>query len=383
VLGALTAIGPLAIDTYLPALPTIAREMRTSTALVQISLSMYFVGIALGQALYGPLSDRFGRKPALYLGLTLFIIASMGCALATDVEQLIGWRLVQALGGCAPLVVPRAVVRDYFDQRGSVRMLSMLVLVMGLAPILAPLVGGQLLAHLGWRSIFWAHAGYAGIWLVAVATALPESLAPARRRREPLRAIGAVYGRLLSDRHYMSQVLTGGLVFAGLLAYISGSPFVFIELFHVSPQRFGLYFGVNAIGIMTASQINGWLAQRVDAARVLRAVLPLTCAAGLTLLAAAVTGVGGFAGVLVPLFLYIATHGFVMPNTTALAMSPHGAVAGSASALLGSLHFVLGSAAGTLVGLASNGTAVPLAAVIAGCGTGALIVQALDRRKPQ
>lgn len=379
VLGALTAIGPLAIDTYLPALPTIARDLQTSSALVQISLSVYFVGIALGQAVYGPLSDRFGRKPALYLGLSLFIGASIGCALATKVEALIAFRFLQALGGCAPLVVPRAVVRDYFDQRGSVRMLSMLMLVMGLAPILAPLVGGQLLARLGWRSIFWAHAAYGAIWLTAVAGALPESLGVDRRRREPLGAIVDVYRGLLRDRIFMGYVLTGALVFAGLLAYISGSPFVFIELFHVSPQRFGLYFGVNAIGIIGASQINGWLARRTEADRILRFVLPVTFVAGAALLANAASGLWGFAGILVPLFIFIATHGFVMPNTTALAMSPHGAVAGSASALLGSVQFILGSAAGALVGIASNGTAVPLAAVIAGCSAGALAIYTLSR----
>jgi DHA1 family bicyclomycin/chloramphenicol resistance-like MFS transporter len=348
--------------------------MNTSTALVQVSLSVYFVGIALGQIVYGPCSDRLGRKPALYLGLSLFIVASIGCAMAARVEWLVGFRLLQALGGCAPLVVPRAVVRDYFDQRESVRMLSMLMLVMGLAPILAPLAGGQLMAHLGWRSIFWAHAGYGGFWLAAVAGGLPESLPSDRRRREPLRAVLEVYRRLLVDRRFMSYVLTGGLVFAGLLAYISGSPYVLIELFSISPQHFGLYFGANAIGIITASQVNGWLARRTDASVILRAVLPVTLVAGIALLVDASTGVGGFAGILVPLFVFIATHGFVMPNTTALAMAPYGTVAGSASALIGSLQFVLGSAAAAAVGAVSNGTAVPLAAVIAGCATGAFVL---------
>src|SRR5918993_2112476 len=183
ILGALTAMGPLAMDMYLPALPTIARELETSAASVQVSLAVYFIGIAVGQAFYGPLSDRWGRKPALYFGLTLFIASSAGRALAGDVRTLIAFRFLQALGGCAPLVVPRAVVRDYFDQRGSVRMLSMLMLVMGLAPILAPLIGGQLLVNFGWRSVFWVLAGYAALWLAIVTLALPESLSPARRQR--------------------------------------------------------------------------------------------------------------------------------------------------------------------------------------------------------
>src|SRR5687767_12406449 len=176
-------MGPLAIDMYLPALPTIARELHASTASVQVSLAVYFIGIACGQAFYGPLSDRWGRKPALYFGLLLFSTSSVGCALAQDVGSLIALRFVQALGGCAPLVIPRAIVRDYFDQRGSVRMLSVLMLVMGLAPILAPLIGGQLLVTFGWRSVFWVLAGYGALWLGIVMLMLPESLPTARRQQ--------------------------------------------------------------------------------------------------------------------------------------------------------------------------------------------------------
>jgi DHA1 family bicyclomycin/chloramphenicol resistance-like MFS transporter len=371
ILGALTAMGPLAIDMYLPALPTIARELRTSAASVQVSLAVYFIGIAVGQAFYGPLSDRGGRKPALYFGLLLFLLASIGCALAADVGTLIAFRFLQALGGCAPLVIPRAVVRDYFDQRGSVRMLSMLMLVMGLAPILAPLIGGQLLVNFGWRSVFWVLAGYGALWLAIAIGYLPESLPNARRQQQRLAEVLGVYGRLMRDRAYMGYVLSGGLIFSGLLAYISGSPFVFIELFEVPPERYGLYFGMNAVGIISASQINRWLASRVDARRIVSRVLPVAMASGAVLLVDAYTGFGGFIGILVPLFCFIACHGFVMPNTTALAMAPHGSVAGSASALLGTLQFVLGATAGALVGILGNGTAVPFAAVIAGCGAAA------------
>ena len=371
ILGALTAMGPLAIDMYLPALPAIARDLNTSAAAVQVSLAVYFIGIAAGQAFYGPLSDRWGRKPALYFGLAVFLCSSIGCALAADVRALIVFRFLQALGGCAPLVIPRAVVRDYFDQRGSVRMLSVLMLVMGLAPILAPLVGGQLLVNFGWRSVFWVLAAYGTLWLAIVAVFLPESLPLVRRRRQRLGDVLAVYGRLLRDRAYVGYVLSGGLIFAGLLAYIAGSPFVFIELFEVPPERYGLFFGTNAIGIIGASQFNRWLAIRYDARRIVSVVLPVAMTAGFVLLLDASTGFGGFAGILLPLFFFIACHGFVMPNTTALAMAPHGSVAGSASALLGTLQFVLGATAGTLVGVMGNGTAVPLAAVIAGCGAGA------------
>jgi DHA1 family bicyclomycin/chloramphenicol resistance-like MFS transporter len=373
ILGALTAMGPLAIDMYLPALPTIAREMQTSAASVQVSLAAYFVGIAIGQAFYGPISDRWGRKPALYFGLGLFVLASVGCAVADSPRTLIAFRFLQALGGCAPLVVPRAVVRDYFDQRGSVRMLSVLILVMGLAPILAPLVGGQLLVNFGWRSVFWLLAAYGSVWLTVVAVLLPESLPTGRRQRQRLGAILGVYGRLLRDRVYLGWVMTGGLIFAGLLSYISGSPFVFIELFGVAPEEYGLYFGTNAVGIVTASQVNRWLANRYNPERVVAVVLPIAAAAGLVLLIDAYTGFGGFAGILVPLWVFIACHGFTMPNTTALAMAPHGTVAGSASALMGTLQFVLGSTGGALIGAFGSRTAVPFAAVIAGCGVAAFV----------
>jgi DHA1 family bicyclomycin/chloramphenicol resistance-like MFS transporter len=371
VLGALTAMGPLAIDMYLPALPTISRDLGASASAVQLSLAAYFIGIALGQAFYGPLSDRLGRKPALYSGLIIFALASIGCALAPSIEVLVVCRFLQALGGCAPLVIPRAVVRDQFDERGSVRMLSTLILVMGAAPILAPLVGGQLLTAFGWRSVFWLLTAYAVVWLLLAIAFLPESLPPAQRRREPFSVVLAVYAALLRDRLYLGYVVVGSLVFSGLLAYIASSPFVFIELFHVPPERFGLFFGMNAVGLIAASQVNGWLAARMDPRRILRLVLPVSAGSGVLLLVGASTGFGGFPGILVPVFLYIATHGFVMPNTTALAMGPHGRVAGSASALLGTIQFVLGAAAGAAVGLLGNGTAVPLAAVVAGCGVAA------------
>jgi MFS transporter, DHA1 family, multidrug resistance protein len=377
ILGALTAVGPLAIDMYLPALPTIAREFGAAASVVQSSLAAYFIGIAIGQAFYGPLSDRLGRKPVLYFGLALFMVSSIGCAQAGTVDTLIAFRFLQALGGCAPIVIPRAVVRDHFDQAGSVRMLSVLMLVMGLAPILAPLIGGQLLVYFGWRAVFWLLTAYAAVWLVVVATLLPESLPSARRLRQPLKDVLIVYWRLARDRRFMGHALSGALIFAGLLAYISGSPFVFIELFQVPPQRYGLFFGTNAVGIIVASQVNRGLVGRVDTARILAVVLPVAMTAGLVLVLDAYSGFGGFPGILVPLFCYIACHGFVLPNTTALAMAPYGRAAGSASALLGTFQFVLGAVAGSLIGVFANGTAVPMAAVVAGCGATAFLANRL------
>jgi DHA1 family bicyclomycin/chloramphenicol resistance-like MFS transporter len=373
ILGSLTAVGPLAIDMYLPGLPTIAREFGVEVASVQASLAAYFVGIAIGQAFYGPLSDAMGRKRALSLGLLVFIVASIGCASAEDIRALLAFRFLQALGGCAPIVIPRAVVRDYFDQLESIRMLSILMLVFGLGPILAPLIGGQLLVNFGWRAVFWLLAAYAIVLFIVVSAFLPESLPAAQRRPQAMHVVVGVYARLLRDRRYITHVLSGALIFAGLLAYISGSPFVFIELFDVPPEQYGIFFGVNAVGIVSASQINRWLATRVAATRIVGVMLSVAMIASLVLLFDAYSGFGGFAGILIPLFCYIACHGFVLPNTTALAMAPHGQVAGSASALLGTIQFVLGSIAGALVGAFANGTAVPLAAVIAGCGVAAFV----------
>jgi len=373
-LGALTAMGPLAIDMYLPSFPTIAEELGTTTAAVQLTAAAYFFGLAFGQAFYGSISDRIGRKIPLYAGLILFILASIGCARATSVEALAVLRFVQALGGCAEMVVSRAVVRDRFDDRDAIRVLSLLLLVMGIAPILAPSIGGQLLIRFGWRAVFWGLAGYGALGLVAVVVQLPETLPPARRQQHSLGRLVRVYGMLLRDRQYMAYVLAGSLIISGMFAYIAGSPFVFIELFGVAPDRYGLFFGTNAFGLIAASQINGRLAHRMDPRRIVTLVLPVSAVAGVLLLASAATGVGGFAGILVPLFVFVSSLGFVLPNTIVLAMAPHGAVAGSASALLGTVQFFLGAVAGTLVGVLANGTAVPRAAVIAACGLLASVI---------
>jgi MFS transporter, DHA1 family, multidrug resistance protein len=379
ILGAQTAMGPLAIDTYLPALPTITREFGTTASAVQLSLSVYFIGIALGQAVYGPLSDRYGRRSPLFAGLALFVVGSLGCALAPDIATLVAFRFVQALGGCAPLVIPRAIVRDLFDERDSVTMLSMLMLVMGLAPILAPLVGGQMLQYLGWRSIFWAYVVYGSILLVVVALGLEESLPVTRRTRQRMSAVLGTYGSLLTDWRYMGYVLAGGLTFGGLLAYIAGSPFIFIELFGISPQRFGFYFGTNAIGIIAASQVNRFLVHRFEPRQVLQGALWIGALSSIGLLAGGLTNYAGLAGIVVPLWFFISMHGIVSPNTTALAMRPYGAVAGSASALLGTVQFMIGAGSGALIAALADGSARPFASVLAACGLGAFVLFRMTR----
>jgi Arabinose efflux permease len=348
---------------------------------VEATVAVYFLGLALGQSFYGPVADRWGRKRPLYAGLLLFILASAGCAMTQSIGALIALRFLQALGGSAQIVVARAVVRDYFDERDSARVLSLLMLVMGVAPILAPLLGGQLVGSS-------AGARSSGPWPPSPPPAWSPSPSPCGEpaaRAAPAQSPATVfrlYGSLLANRQFMAPVLAGALISAGMFAYIAGSPFVFMEIFGVSPAHFGLFFGSNALGLIAASQINARLVRRFAPARILTVVLIVTAAAGLVLLGTATTGIGGFPGLLAPLFLFVASLGFVAPNATALAMGPQGRNAGSASALLGVIQFTSGGIAGGLVSALYDGTPLPMALVIALCGLGACAIHLrLGRRR--
>lgn len=373
ILGTLTAFGPLAIDMYLPGLPSIAREFGTNTAAAQNTLSVFFVALAAGQAIYGPIADRVGRKLPLLIGFSIFTLASVACVLAPTLEALILARLFQALGGCAGMVVSRSVVRDLFDSRESARVYSFLMLVLGVAPITAPLIGGQLLMVSGWRAIFGLLACFGILCLALVAFGLPESLPVELRIREGLGSVFAVYKELLFNRHFIGYALTGGLISAAMFSYIAGSPFVIIELYGVQPQYYGFIFGSNALGLIGASQINRWLLGRYTSDSILKFALISAAMAGISLLIIGLIGQGGLVALLIPLFVCVASGGFVGPNTTALAMAPHGRVAGSASALLGALQFTVGTLASTSVSMLHNGTVIPMAGTIAACTILALV----------
>ena len=383
ILGTLAAFGPLSIDMYLPGLPSIAREFGTTTAAVQQTLSVFFVGLAVGQMLYGPLADRLGRRRPLLFGCGMYAVASVGCAWAPSLGVLMALRFVQALGGSAGMVIGRSVVRDLFDERESARMYSFLVLVMGLAPITAPLIGGQILGAFGWRAIFLVLGGFGLFCLGLVWFGLPETLPAERRTHAGLGAALRAYGGLLGDGRYMGFAVAGGLASAAMFAYISGSPFVFIELNGVPPEYFGLLFGTNALGLIVASQLNRWLLTRYTGIQILTVALGVTASTSLLLLLVTVVGAGGFAGMLVLLFFCIASTGMVGPNSTAAAMAPYGRQAGSASALLGATQFLLGAMAGMLVGVLANGTALPMVGTIAACGVGAFLVLRLVTRRAQ
>ncbi len=367
ILSALVAFAPTSIDMYLPALPALERYFAADTASVQHTLAAFFVGLAIGQLLYGPVADRYGRKPPLYFGLTLYVMASAACALAPGIGSLIVLRFLQAVSGCAGMVVARAVVRDLYDHQESARVFSVLLMVMGIAPIVAPLAGGYLLTWFGWRSIFWVLALFGVACLLAVRFGLPETF-PKSMARVPLSSALANYAGLLADRRYLGYALSGGFGQAGMFAYISGSPFVFIDLYGVPAHYYGWLFGLNAAGIIAFTQANRHLLLRYDPDRVLdfgNLAGFLVC---LLLLAAAASDAFGLIGILVPLFFVVSLRGLTFPNASAGAMAPFPEKAGSASALLGSVQFAIAALASAAVGVFHNGTAVPMAGVITVCG---------------
>lgn len=379
-LGALTALGPLGVDMYLPAFPAMAADLAASPAAIQQSLAAFLLGLAAGQVAMGPLADRFGRRPPLFLGLVLFAAASAGCALAASAEALTALRGLQALGGCAGMVVARAMVRDLCDERGAVRMMAMLMLVMGAAPILAPLLGAAMLAGFGWRAIFWALALYACAALLLSVLFLRESLPPERRRRDGPAAILLVYARILRDRRFLAHALAGAVPMLGLFAYLVASPQVLMGQHGLGPTQYGIAFGANAFGLILASQVVARLARR-HPPRILLVRALFACAlAGLTVPAAA--GTGALAPLLAGLFLYMSVMGAVLPLASALAMAPMGRVAGSASALIGTLQFGGGAAVGLGLGALGAATAWPLAIVVGSAGCAGLLLHLALRGEP-
>ncbi|CAL9318649.1 multidrug effflux MFS transporter [Streptomyces sp. SudanB52_2052] len=365
-LGSLTAVPPLAMDMYLPSLPEVTRALQAPAATVQLTLTACLAGMALGQLVVGPMSDRWGRRRPLLAGLAVFVVATVLCALAPTVELLVAFRLAQGLAGAAAIVIARAVVRDLYDGMAMARFFSTLMLISGVAPIVAPLIGGQVLRVTDWRGVF-AVLTVIGVLIgVLVWTKLPETLPPAERHSggvgEALRAMRT----LLADRPFTGYMLTGGFAFAALFAYISASPFVIQEIYGASPQTFSLLFGVNSVGLVVVGQINGKiLVGRVSLDRVLGIGLAIviTAATALLLMSLGVFGEVGLAPVAVALFVLMSAMGITLPNTQALALMRTKHAAGSASALLGTSSFLIGAIASPLVGVAGEDTAVPMAVV--------------------
>ena len=370
ILASLTAFAPLSIDMYLPSFPQIAADFGVTTARVELSLASFFVGLSFGQLLYGSATDRFGRKPPLYVGLTIYCVASVLCAFAPNIESLIVLRFFQALGACGGIVIARAAVRDLFDHSESARVFSLLMLVMGAAPILAPLVGGYVALYFGWHAIFAVVSVFSAIVLMAVCKFLPETKKPNPNVR--LSATFKIYANILKDRKFLGFTLAGGLAQAGMFAYITGSPFVFIELFKIPAENYGWIFGANALGLIAVSQINGRLARSVNPTKVLRVCLFLAAIFSVLLIVAGVFTFG-FWGVTIPIFLYVAGLGTILPNATAGALSEQTESAGSASALIGSLQYGLAAIASSCVSRFNNGTTLAMTMIIGVCGIAAFL----------
>lgn len=382
ILGALTAFTSMSIDMYLPAFPAMAKDLGVPIGTIQLSISAFLFGSAAGQLIYGPLADRWGRRFPLMLGLVLYIISSIGCALVRTAEGLLFWRLVMAVGGGAGMVISRAIVRDLYDTAEAARIFSLLMLVMGSAPILAPMAGGQLLLVTGWRGIF----GFLGVFgllsLIAALRYLPESLPEERRNRSSLAQLTGNYWQIILNRQYVRYAIALGCIAGVTFSYIAGAPQLFIELHGITPQHFGVFFGANAMGLIGASQINRRLLHHFSAERILRAAFFCNVASGIFLMLSVMSGYGGFTLQIVLLFACLSTAGLIYPNVTALAMAPFQNMAGSASALLGTIQYALGATAGAAVSLLQSGTGVTMTIVMAGCGViGCLAIAGCGRKQ--
>ncbi|OAI85110.1 Bcr/CflA family drug resistance efflux transporter [Exiguobacterium sp. KKBO11] len=363
ILGSLAALGPLSIDMYLPAFPDMSRSFDASASLIQLSLTACMLGMALGQLIVGPLSDVRGRKRPLMVALLAYLLASLACAMAPTIEVLIALRFIQGAAGASGIVISRAIVRDLFDGPELTRFFAALSLVNGTAPILAPVIGGQILRFGDWHFVFYLLAILSTMMLLAVALRLPETLPLDRRVEGNLTTTLKTFGRLLTDRVFIGYAFAQAFVMGAMFAYISGSPFVLQNIYGASPQQFSFLFGLNGIGIILAAQIAGRLAGRVDSERLMRISLTIVASASI-LLFLALTLTNQLIFVMIPLFFVVSSVGLISTLGFTLAMQNYGATAGSASALLGLLPMLVGSLVSPLVGIMGEQSAVPMGLII-------------------
>ncbi|MGA2659735.1 MAG: multidrug effflux MFS transporter [Verrucomicrobiota bacterium] len=381
ILGALSTISPFAIDMYLPAFPGIAAALHTSTAKVSLSISSYFVGLAAGQLFYGPLLDRFGRKLPLYAGLTLFIAASLLCLLSRTVGWLVAMRFLQALGGCAAQVASMAMVRDFFPVHETARIISLLILILGVSPLLAPTVGGYVALHLGWQWVFIALALVAFLILVICWWRLPEGHPPDPGISLRLAPICRNFAAVLRERQFLTYALAGAFSFSGLLVYVAGSPVIFMEVFHVSARTFGAIFAGLSVGFIGSNQINVLLLRRFSSEQIFRGALGVECPAASLFLAGTICGWFGLAPTLALLFISLASLGLAFPNAAALALAPFDRNIGSASAMLGFLQIGVSSIASASIGLFDSHRLLPVVLILAATSWTGLAILVVGRRK--
>jgi DHA1 family bicyclomycin/chloramphenicol resistance-like MFS transporter len=383
VLGLLSAIGPFAIDMYLPALPAIGASLHADIGAVQASLMVFFIALGAGQLIYGPLSDMLGRKTPLYFGLALFALASVGCALATDVHTLVALRFIEGLGAAAGMAIPRAVVRDLHTGTDAARLMSLLMLVFSISPILAPLAGSVAIALAGWRSVFWTVALCAVAGMILMATSLRETRPPADRIDAGLGSAFAAYAKLLRDRQYLGLTFTGAFAMAGFFTYLANSSFVMIDHYGLSPTMYSLAFGINAAAFFAASQLNGALGDRFGLAAVAKGAVT-ACGVTLSALLLYFMSGGDHLSVLIVLnFIATGFMGLVIPTTGVLALEEHGANAGTASALMGTLQMLTGAVFMAVIGLFSDGKPLPMVAGMAAGALASMVLAWMTLRHPQ
>ncbi len=381
ILGALTALSPFSIDMYLPAFQDIARSLHTTTAQVDLSLSSFFIGLAFGQLLYGPLMDRYGRKRPLYVGLSLYIVCSIACFLSRSVEMLIAVRLLQALGSCAAGVASMAMVRDLFPVKDSAKVFALLVLVLGTSPLIAPTAGGYLADAFGWQSVFIVLLCIAALVLLSVFFMLPESYKPdPTYSLKPLPIINSFLSVIRHPQFY-TYAVSGSIAFCGLFAYVAGSPLVFMDIFQLTKKEYGWVFAGLSIGFIGSSQVNSLLIRHFKSEQIVRVAMGAQAVIGVLFFVGAINGWYGLAGTIVMIFLVLCCIGLINPNSAALSMAPFPQNAGVASALMGTMQLGLGAVASFAISMFSSRSVMPMALIIAVSSVIGLVVLLLGHTK--
>ncbi len=378
-LGLLSAMGAFSIDMYLPGFPDIAKDLHTTVAHITFSITSFFIGISVGQLIYGPLLDRFGRKKPLFIGLVLYLITSIACAFAPTADFLIGLRFLQALGSCSGMVASRALVRDIFPVEENAKMFSLLMLVLALSPIIAPTLGGYMTALFGWQSIFYVLALIGASTLILTYFKLPAGREPQPFLSLKPRPIVYGYWEVAKVPQFYTYAIAGAIASSGLYAYIAGSPFVFMELYHVSEKQYGWIFAFIAMGLISASQVNTILLRKFSSEQIVRVTLFFQCLAGISLVLGNVFHILGLYSTIFLIWIFLSTQGFAFPNSSALSLAPFSKNAGTASALMGAIQLGIGAISTALVSILNNGTAMPMSAVMCVCAISSFTVLLIGR----
>lgn len=380
ILGLLSAIGPLSIDMYLPAFPSIAKGLNTTVASVMLSLSSFFIGISVGQLVYGPLLERYGRKVPLYFGLSLYAVASLACAISISVEALIAFRFLQALGGCVGMVASRAMVRDLFDVKDNAKVFSTLMLVIAVSPIIAPSLGGFITTYIGWRYIFVMLILVFALIIAGIYFLLPDSKGPDPSYSLKPAAIVSSFASIIKHPQFALYTFSGAVASAGLYAFISGSPYVFLEVFKITEQHYGWVFAFVASGLIGSSQLNSVFLKKYKSEQIIKVALLAQSIVATILVSSVLFGFSELYSTIFLIFLYLCCQGYIFPNASALSMAPFGHNAGNASALMGFIQMSAGAFMSAMVSVLHNGTSLPMTGVMAFCSIAAMTVFSLGKR---